>query len=278
MQKALQNLKDDICKLSETPEIEEKRWLGIAKQTTVLLMAGGESSRLQSITAGTSTNKNSFTLPNGDTMIEMGLRMYVEAGVTDFVALLYHEGESVEKVLGDGSKFGATIRYSYDPGKPVGKGGAVKQAFASGSVGDDRYIIVHNPDDLILDFEGSFPRHILSGHLANEDQKALASVVVVEGTPYPYTGMKVENNLVTEIEMYPIIPIPTHIGVTVFSPGLKNTFMSNFDYNVKSDFEKVLFPKFSAIGQLGAVGIPAANWLPVNTPKAYKELLKRLGL
>ena len=71
---------------------------------------------------------------------------------------------------------------------------------------------------------------------------ALATAVVVDGTPYTYTGMKIDHGLVEQIEMYPYIPIPTHVGVTVFSSPVYNYFTKLFDLTKKVDFESVLFP------------------------------------
>lgn len=241
-------------------------------------MAGGESARFKSITGSEPVHKNIFKLPNGDTMIEMAIRMYKASGLTKFVALVYSEAESIVQALGDGSSLGVEIAYSYDPGKPVGKGGAVKNALEGGVLSAGQYFIVHNPDDVILGCEKTFPRDIISGHLEGESKGTLATVVVVEETPYPYTGMKVTKNIVDQIEMYPMIPVPTHIGVTVFSPRIAPYFIENFDYEHRADFESVLFPILSKEKKLYATSIPNNCWLAVNNPKSYKELLKALNL
>jgi NDP-sugar pyrophosphorylase family protein len=78
--------------------------------------------------------------------------------------------------------------------------------------------------------------------------------------------------------MYPVIPIPAHIGVTVLSPKVYPMFSELFDYEKKSDFEKVLFPILAERKQLYATSIPTNCWVAVNNPKSYNELLSRLGL
>lgn len=278
MKKALRELKQKITNIKKPRSISNDRWNGFINRATVVLMSGGESARFMDVTKNVEINKNVFQLPNGDSMIEMAIRMYREAGFKDFVALVYHGGQSIEKRLGDGGNFGVNIRYSYDPEKPVGKGGAVKNAVIKGVIPRNNYCIVHNPDDVILGFPGNFPRHIVAGHLRGEDQGASATVVVVEETPYAFTGMKISNNLVKQIEMYPQIPIPTHIGVTILSPESYPYFDKYFDLSQKTDFESVLFPVLAKKGLLTAVSIPARCWLAVNNAKAYKELIKRLEL
>ncbi len=273
MKKALKELRKKINRVKKPKKINDKVWDNFVSNTTIVLMAGGESSRFSEVTNGQAVNKNAFLLPNGETMIEMAIKMYRDAGFKNFVASVFHNAHSIENVLGDGSKFGVSIRYSYDPEKPVGKGGAIKNAIIQDFIPKNHYFIVHNPDDVILDFKGNFPRYIAQGHL---DQNKLATVVVVEETPYTYTGMKIINNVVHQIEMYPAIPIPTHIGITILGPGVHPYFEKYFDLNKKADFESVLFPVLAKKKQLSAVSIPSECWIAVNNAKAYKQLVKRL--
>ncbi len=273
MKKALKELRRKINRVRKPKKIKNEVWENFVKNTTIVLMAGGESSRFSEVTNGVAVNKNAYLLPNGETMIEMAIKMYRDAGFKNFVASVFHNANSIKNVLGDGSKFGVSIKYSYDPEKPVGKGGAIKHAINQNLIPKNHYFIVHNPDDVILDFKGNFPRYIVQGHL---DQNRLATVVVVEETPYTYTGMKIINNVVHQIEMYPQIPIPTHIGITILGPEVHSYFDKHFDLNKKADFESVLFPILAKKKQLSAVSIPSECWIAVNNAKAYKQLIKRL--
>jgi NDP-sugar pyrophosphorylase family protein len=278
MQEALSELKAKICSLKPIPKIDDQTWNSFASNCTVALMAGGESSRFKPVVGDLAVHKNAFKLPNGDTMIEMAIRMYKEAGINKFVALVYHESDSLVDLLGDGSALGVSIKYSFDPEKPVGKGGAVRNAFDNGSIDKSNYVIVHNPDDVIIDYDGSFPRDICATFIEGEKQGMLAEVVVVEETPAAYTGMGISDSVVQNIEMYPVIPIPAHVGVTILSPKVYPLFTELFDYEKKSDFEKVLFPILAGKKQLYAMSIPANCWVAVNNPKSYNELLSRLHL
>jgi len=277
MKQALENLKREICSLPEKPKISDEQYNNFANNCVVALMTGGESSRFREVQGSNGTHKNSFKLPNNDTMIEMAIRMYRDAGIKNFVALVYYEANTLEKLLGDGSNLGVNIIYSYDPEHPVGKGGAIKNALVNGSIPRNRNLIVHNPDDVILNYKGSFPRDVIAGHLQGTLQGHIATVVVVEETPYTFSGMKITKGEVAQIEMYPMIPIPTHIGVTVFSPESFEYFDKLFDLNKKSDFEKVLFPIISEEKKLYAVAIPNECWLAVNNLKAYGELVNHLN-
>lgn len=277
MKKALADFKSQVCDIHPPSELSDQQWKEFSENCVVALMAGGESSRFKSVPGSDKTNKNSFKLPNGDTMIEMTIRMYRDAGIKNFVALVYHKAETIENLLGDGTSLGVNIKYSYDPEHPVGKGGAVLNALVNGSIPQDKILIVHNPDDVILGFDKQFPRHIAAGYNDGVKNGAKSTIVVVEETPYAFTGMKVTNNIVQQIEMYPMIPIPTHIGVSIFSPESYPYFHENFDLTKKSDFEQVLFPILADKKELSTVSIPSDAWLAVNTLKAYNELIKHLN-
>ncbi|MDQ5981622.1 MAG: transferase protein [Patescibacteria group bacterium] len=275
---ALNTLKKEICKTLPIPLINNEEWDTFRKNTTVALMAGGDSSRFKSVPGSENTNKNSFKLPNDDTMIEMTIRMYRDAGITDFVALVYHQAETIENLLGDGTSIGVKIKYSHDPERPVDKGGAILNAIKNGSIDQNKNLIVHNPDDVILNSTKEFPRLIASGHINGTRQGGELTVVIVTETPYSYTGMSIDQNRVTNIEQYPLIPVPTHIGVTIFSPRALKRLFADFNAIEKFNYETELFPVLANEQKLFSVSIPIDDWLAVNNLKAYTTLLKRLGL
>ena len=275
---ALNKLKEEICKTLPISSMSDEDWDTFRKNTTVALMAGGDSSRFKSVPGSENTNKNSFKLPNDDTMIEMTIRMYKDAGITDFVALVFHQAETIENLLGNGSSIGVKIRNSHDPERPVDKGGAILNAIKNGSINPSRNLIVHNPDDVILNSTKEFPKLIASGHSNGVKQGGELTVVIVKETPYSYTGMSINQNRVTNIEQYPLIPVPTHIGVTVFSPNALKRLLADFENVEKFNYETALFPVLANEQKLFSVSIPTEDWLAVNNLKAYTTLLKRLGL
>jgi len=148
LQTELDLLAQRIASFHEPAPLSEADRQNFFENTTIALMAGGESSRFSSVLDGTQANKSAFELPNGDTMIEMCIRMYRDAGFKRFVALVFHNAHSIEERLGDGSGMGVEILYSYDPEVPIGKGGAVLNALENGSIPEDHNLIVANPDDV----------------------------------------------------------------------------------------------------------------------------------
>lgn len=277
LQTELDLLSKKIASFHEPPIVTDRQWEKFAKNTVVVLMAGGESSRYSAVLNGQKVNKNAHELPNGDTMIEMAIRMYRDEGIKKFVASVFHNAHSIEDRLGDGSGMGVDIVYSHDPEKPVGKGGAIRNALDNGSIPENHNLIVANPDDVVLNFPGSFVRYIGSAHLEGEEKGMLATAVLAPGQAYASTGMMVVDSKVVDTQMYPFIPVPAHIGVTVFSPKIFRRFKELFSLSKKSDFEQVLFPILAQEKKLWSVGLTKGAWIAVNDLKSYNQLIDLLG-
>lgn len=275
MKKALDILQQSICTFAQNSDITEEKVQTFIDSSVVALAVGGRGQRIQALTGD--KNKNVLTIgPNNETLVERIIKMYAHAGVKKFVALVYTHADSIIDILGDGSKYGVEITYSHDPGKPVGRGGAVLNALLNGSIPEDHNLIVHNPDDQIINYD-NFVHDIIKGHLTGELQGHHATAVVTCSTPYAYTGMNIQNGQVSEIEMYPQIPVPAHIGVTVFNTSIYSYFKELFNLEEKVDFEKILFPKLTQEKKLFAFGIKNDQWIPVNDPKGYESLQKALS-
>jgi len=183
LQDELDRLSVKIAKFHEPPAADEIDWQKFVDNTVVALMAGGESSRYAAVLNGKKIQKNAHELPNGDTMIEMAIRMYRDAGIKRFVALVFHHAHSIEDRLGDGRGLGVEIKYCQDPDPPAGKGGAIANALEQGFIPKHSNLIVANPDDVILNFPGSFVRYIGNAHLEGEKKGMLATAILAPMQP-----------------------------------------------------------------------------------------------
>jgi len=278
LQTELDVLSAKIAKFHEPPTANEKDWQKFTNNTVVALMAGGESTRYAAVLNGKKVQKNAHELPNGDTMIEMAIRMYRDAGLRKFVALVYHHAHTIEDRLGDGSGLGVEIKYCQDPDPPAGKGGAIRNAIEQGFIPRDCNLIVANPDDVILNFPGSFVRYIGSAHIEGEKKGMLATAILAAGQAYAATGMMVVDNQIVDTQMYPFIPVPAHVGITIFSPEILPRFKKLFSLSEKSDFEQVLFPLLAKENKLWSVGLTKGTWIAVNDLKSYKQLVDLLEM
>lgn len=273
MEAALDDLKAAVCDPGERADIGQAALKSFAAECVVALPVGGEGSRLRSVTDSLGIQKNALRLANGETLIERTIRMYREAGFSEFVALVFHRAHSIVELLGDGSRLGVRVAYSRDPEHPVGRGGAIRNALENGTIPRTKSLIVHNPDDVIARYPGSFPEDVVAAHVAGTRGGALATAVVVEGARVAYTGMRLNKGAVEEVVSYPFVPIPAHIGVTLFSSAVYELFERHFDLTKKTDFEGVLFPLLARDGRLYSAVIPTESWFQVNDPKSLASLV-----
>lgn len=274
MEAALAHLRTAVCDPGERAAVGPDELRRFAADCVVAMPVGGEGSRLRSVTDDLGIQKNALRLPNGESLIERTIRMYREAGFREFVALVFHRAGSIVELLGDGSRLGVRVVYSHDPKIPVGRGGAIRNALENGSIPRTKSLIVHNPDDVIAGYVGSFPRDVVAAHLAGVRAGTVATAVMVEGGHVAYTGMRLVDGIVEEVMAYPFVPIPAHVGVTLFSPAVYGLFDDLFDLTTKTDFEGVLFPILARERTLYSALIPTGSWFQVNDPKSLDRLIE----
>jgi CTP:molybdopterin cytidylyltransferase MocA len=71
---------------------------------------------------------------DGKPVLALLLRELAAAGCTDVTLVIGHLGEQVERLVGDGSRFGVDVRYAHQE-SPDGSAHAVVQVFAAGELG-----------------------------------------------------------------------------------------------------------------------------------------------
>lgn len=107
------------------------------------------------LAAGFGTRLRPFTNHTPKTLVpvhNIPLILYILAflkhnGIKDVVINLHHLGHKIKKFLGNGSKIGMKIRYSFEP-KILGTGGGIKKALR---FTDDPTLIING--DVIADFD-----------------------------------------------------------------------------------------------------------------------------
>lgn len=89
------------------------------------ILAGGLATRLRPITE---TIPKSLVAVAGRPFIEHQLEQLQREGIRRVVLCVGYLGEMVRDVVGDGSRFGLRVDYSFDGPKLLGTGGALRQA------------------------------------------------------------------------------------------------------------------------------------------------------
>lgn len=102
----------------------------------VAILAGGLATRMHPMTQ---TIPKSLIEVAGRPFIEHQLELLRTEGIESVVLCVGHLGEMIEAHVGDGSRFGLSVRYSFDGEKLLGTGGALGRALPL--LGDDFFVL-----------------------------------------------------------------------------------------------------------------------------------------
>ena len=102
----------------------------------VAILAGGLATRMHPVTQ---TIPKSLIEVAGRPFIEHQLELLRAEGVKQVVLCVGHLGEMIEAHVGDGSRFGLSVRYSFDGEKLLGTGGALRRALPH--LGQDFFVL-----------------------------------------------------------------------------------------------------------------------------------------
>jgi NDP-sugar pyrophosphorylase family protein len=142
----------------------------------------------------------------GEPLIARVLAWLAAAGAGDVIVNLHHRPESITAIVGDGSRFGLRVRYSWE--NPVlGSGGGIRRAFAL--VDDDELLVVNGDTLTVID-----PAGLIAAHRA---EPALATMALVENPdPRRYGGVRLDGTVVTGFSRRGEEPSAAHfVGVQV---------------------------------------------------------------
>jgi len=121
-----------------------------------MLLAAGRGERMRPLT---DTTPKALLELCGKPLIVYHLEALSRAGINDIVINLAHLGEQIEKTLGDGSRFGVAIEYSYEEEGGLETAGGIFKALPL--LGNDRFIVVNSDvssdypfENLMQPFEG----------------------------------------------------------------------------------------------------------------------------
>jgi NDP-sugar pyrophosphorylase family protein len=89
------------------------------------LLAGGLAKRLHPLTL---TVPKSLVEVAGEPFVAHQLRLLARQEITDIVICAGHLGEQIAEYVGDGARFGCSVRYSFDGDRQLGTGGALRKA------------------------------------------------------------------------------------------------------------------------------------------------------
>ena len=113
----------------------------------VVILAGGLAVRLYPVTR---TIPKALIPVNGRPFIDHQLMILKEKEVNQVILCVGNLGSLIEKFVGDGSRWGMRVQYSYDGDVLLGTGGAIKKA---AGILPDSFMILYGDSYLDIDFK-----------------------------------------------------------------------------------------------------------------------------
>ncbi len=222
-----------------------------------VLMAGGFGTRLRPLTAN--TPKPMVPLGNKPIM-EHTVELLKAHGFDDLLVLLYFLPDAITRHFGDGSRWGARIRY-VTPAADLGTAGAVK--FAAESLGEPILVI---SGDILTDFD-------LGAAVAFHREAAAEATLVLTRVENPLSyGIVItdEAGRVTRFLEKPtwgeVFSDTINTGIYLLEPPVIEAIPSGREY----DFGKDLFPALVADGRAVAGHVAEGYWRDVGDLVEYR--------
>jgi MurNAc alpha-1-phosphate uridylyltransferase len=111
-----------------------------------MIFAAGRGERMRPLTE---TTPKPLLRVGAKTLIEHHIEKLAVIGIEEIVINTSHLAEQFPAALGDGSRWGVSIRYSYEGEKPFETGGGIKHALSL--LGDAPFIVVSA--DIVSDYD-----------------------------------------------------------------------------------------------------------------------------
>jgi MurNAc alpha-1-phosphate uridylyltransferase len=219
-----------------------------------MILAAGRGERMRPLTDHT---PKPLLQVGGKPLIVWHIERLVRAGITDLVINHAHLGIQIEQALGNGSRFGASIRYS-DEGKALETAGGI--AYALHLLGDAPFAVVNG--DVYCDYDfAQLPQR--ATELSAND---MAHLVLVDNPPqHPEGDFGLQADRVTGNA-----PKFTFSGLGIYRPAL---------------FADIARGSAAPLAPLLRAQIAAGNvsgehhrgtWVDVGTPQRLEQLDKQL--
>lgn len=227
-----------------------------------MILAAGRGERMRPLT---DHMPKPLLQAGGKSLIEWHIERLVRAGITDLVINHAHLGMQIEQALGNGSRFGAHIRYS-DEGTALETAGGI--AFALPLLGNEPFAVVNGDIYCDYDFSNLSAR---AAALANSGD--MAHLVLVDNPAHhPKGDFGLQEGRVINLPPSPLsLPCSyTFSGIGLYRPSL----FASIPRGTKAALAPLLREQIAS-GRVSGEhhrGI----WVDVGTPQRLDELDKQL--
>lgn len=230
-----------------------------------MILAAGRGERMRPLTDHT---PKPLLLVGGKPLIVWHIERLVQADITELVINHAHLGMQIEQVLGDGSQFGARIRYS-DEGTALETAGGI--AYALHLLGEQPFAVVNG--DIWCDYDLSRLPKLASSLQAGHDT---AYLVLVSNPPQHPNG---DFHLLDGRLLPPDDPRLKSGGTKLTFSGI-GLYRPELFAGIPRSHKAALAPLLHAQIALGKIGgeYHAGHWVDVGTPQRLHELDQLLAI
>jgi dTDP-glucose pyrophosphorylase len=219
--------------------------------TTAVIMAGGRGTRLGALTS--SRPKPLMTVA-GRTVLEWMLLELVGAGVRRVHVSIGHLGDQIVEHLGDGERFGCTVRYlREDPEHPLGTAGALSLLPAAERT--DPVVVVNG--DLLVNFSVD---QLLEHHRASGAALTVAARTYTHAVPFGVLDVA-DDRTVRAVTEKPTLEVEVSSGVYAVSPEV----LADLPVGEPAGFPEVI-ERCLAQGRTVSAWPLESDWIDVGTP------------
>jgi len=216
-----------------------------------MILAAGRGERMRPLTDHT---PKPLLQAGGKPLIVWHIERLVRAGITDLVINHAHLGKQIEQALGDGSQFGATIRFS-DEGSALETAGGI--AFALHLLGEEPFAVVNG--DVYCDYDFSHLPQCAAALANSEDG---AHLVLVDNPEHNLKGdFGLQGARITDTA-----PKFTFSGIGLYKPQL----FAHIQRGTKAPLAPLLREGIAA-GKVSGEHHRGV-WVDVGTPQRLHEL------
>jgi NDP-sugar pyrophosphorylase family protein len=226
-----------------------------------MILAAGRGTRLAPLT---NTVPKPLLPVAGRPLLEHLLEFLIAGGIRDVVINLHHLGHLIQDHLGDGSRLGIRIRYSFED-TILDTGGGIKHA--EPLLAGEPFVVVNGDSLLELRLDEIIAHHRARGGVATiavrpDPEAARYGLVELDATDH----VRRISGLPPTVDAGPLrgFMFP---GLHVFEPEVFSWMEPGLAYGVM----KVTYPRLLSAGRPVVGFLTNARWVNIDTPAALER-------
>jgi mannose-1-phosphate guanylyltransferase len=233
-----------------------------------LVLTAGLATRLQPLS---SVRAKSALPVAGEALVSRILRSLHAGGIRRVVLNLHHRADSITRIVGDGSRFGLSVRYSWEPDILGSAGGPAR---AIPLLEADRFLIINGDTLTEVDLRALAAQHV--------DTNAIVTMAVVDADPRYNAIVANDAGIVTGFSKRESGTQPNPALGTAGAPGTPGTFhfigvqavnasvFAGVDPHVQSETVRGIYLPLLA-GRSGSIRIfrTTTEFFDIGSPRDY---------